>query len=272
MPDCARSCSRRLAGNRLRRTGIAHQSRWDHLWVSIPWAGLGLSGQPFVGADVGGFMGHADTEMFLRWMQYGALTLPLPLQISNVDRVRMVLGRNFARGTCATRSSLRYHGPSLSLRVLRPAARTGATVQRPLVFDHQYDVAVRDLDDEFLLGPTCWSPSDPASNRPGRSTCPRAAGTTWGTPGRRGGGRGLMLIADGPDPDLREGRRGHADVAGGATLHRPPPPADRAAPLRAGCRRDVHLAACRRTRARPAALEGGRKRTTFEVAPAPARR
>ena len=33
-----------------------NQSRWDHLWVSIPMAtGFGLSGQPFVGADVGGF-------------------------------------------------------------------------------------------------------------------------------------------------------------------------------------------------------------------------
>ena len=33
------------------------------------------------------------------------------------------------------------------------AAETGAPVQRPLVFDHQYDAAVRDLDDEYLLGP-----------------------------------------------------------------------------------------------------------------------
>ena len=36
--------------------------------------GLGLSGQSFVGADVGGFHGHTNAELFLRWMQYGALT------------------------------------------------------------------------------------------------------------------------------------------------------------------------------------------------------
>ena len=32
------------------------------------------------------------------------------------------------------------------------AAETGAPVQRPLVFDHQYDHAVRSLDDQFVLG------------------------------------------------------------------------------------------------------------------------
>jgi alpha-glucosidase len=33
------------------------------------------------------------------------------------------------------------------------ATETGAPVQRPLVFDHQYDAAVRDIDDQYLLGP-----------------------------------------------------------------------------------------------------------------------
>jgi alpha-glucosidase len=32
------------------------------------------------------------------------------------------------------------------------ASETGAPVQRPLVFDHQYDPTVRDIDDEYLLG------------------------------------------------------------------------------------------------------------------------
>ena len=52
-----------------------NQARWDHLWVSIPMAmGLGLSGQPFVGADIGGFFGDSNAELALRWMQYGTLT------------------------------------------------------------------------------------------------------------------------------------------------------------------------------------------------------
>src|SRR4030095_3145581 len=45
------------------------QSRWDHLWLSIAMgAGFGLSGQAFVGADIGGFAGNSNAELFLRWM------------------------------------------------------------------------------------------------------------------------------------------------------------------------------------------------------------
>jgi alpha-glucosidase len=42
--------------------------------------------------------------------------------------------------------------PYLYATFLR-ASETGAPVQRPLVFDYQYDPTVRDLDDEYLLGP-----------------------------------------------------------------------------------------------------------------------
>ena len=52
-----------------------NQARWDHLWLSMPMAGgLGLSGQPFVGADIGGFQGDSNPELFARWMQAGTLT------------------------------------------------------------------------------------------------------------------------------------------------------------------------------------------------------
>ena len=47
-------------------------SRWDHLQMSLPMAmGLGLSGQPFIGADVGGFVEPTYPELFIRWMQCG---------------------------------------------------------------------------------------------------------------------------------------------------------------------------------------------------------
>ena len=56
-----------------------NQSRWDHLWLSIPMGnGFGISGQAFVGADIGGFQGNANAELFLRWMQYGVPDSVLP--------------------------------------------------------------------------------------------------------------------------------------------------------------------------------------------------
>jgi alpha-glucosidase len=130
-------------------------SRWDHLWMSMPMAmGLGLSGQAFAGADVGGFRGHADAELFLRWMQYGTLT---PFcrnhsELGNVDQYAWSFGEAVLERV-RDAVELRYRLlPYLYAAFLR-AAETGAPVQRPLVFDHQDDPAVRDLDDQFLLGP-----------------------------------------------------------------------------------------------------------------------
>ena len=77
-----------------------NQSRWDHLWVSIPMAcGFGVSGQPFVGADIGGFQGNSSPELFLRWMQYGALT---PFcrnhsEIGNIDQYAWAFGETVHR-------------------------------------------------------------------------------------------------------------------------------------------------------------------------------
>lgn len=130
-------------------------SRWDHLWLSMPMAGgLGISGQAFVGADIGGFKGNSNAELYLRWIQYGVLT---PFcrnhsEIGNVDQYAWTWGpviEQWARDAIRLRYRLM---PYLYASFLR-AAETGAPVQRPLVFDHQYDPTVRDLDDEFLLGP-----------------------------------------------------------------------------------------------------------------------
>jgi alpha-glucosidase len=130
-------------------------SRWDHLWLGIPMAmGLGVSGQAFVGADVGGFRGHSDAELFVRWMQYGALT---PFcrnhsEIGNVDQYAWAWGDavlELARAAIR----LRYRLLPYIYAAFAHAAETGAPVQRPLVFDHQYDPATRDLDDQYLLGP-----------------------------------------------------------------------------------------------------------------------
>ncbi len=47
---------------------------WQHLDFSIPMVlNLGLSGQPFSGPDIGGFVGAGDGPMFARWMGFGAL-------------------------------------------------------------------------------------------------------------------------------------------------------------------------------------------------------
>jgi alpha-glucosidase len=115
--------------------------------------GFGLSGQPFVGADVGGFHGHSNAELFLRWMQYGTLT---PFcrnhsEIGNVDQYAWTWG-DAVTDLVREAIGLRYRLMPYLYAAFLDATETGAPVQRPLVYDHQYDPAVRDLDDEFLLG------------------------------------------------------------------------------------------------------------------------
>lgn len=132
-----------------------NMARWDHLWLSMPMAaGFGVSGQAFVGADIGGFMGDTNAELFLRWMQYGALT-PFCRNHSatgSIDQYAWSFGEE-VRDLVREAVRLRYRLlPYLYACFLR-AAQTGAPVQRPLVFDHQDDPGVRDIDDEYLLGP-----------------------------------------------------------------------------------------------------------------------
>ena len=131
-----------------------NMSRWDHLWLSIPMAsGFGISGQAFVGADIGGFAGHSNGELFLRWMQYGALT---PFcrnhsEVGNVDQYAWAWG-DVIRDLAREAIRLRYRLMPYLYATFVQASETGAPVQRPLVFDYQDDLAVRDIDDAYLLG------------------------------------------------------------------------------------------------------------------------
>jgi alpha-glucosidase len=131
-----------------------NQSRWDHLWVSIPMAmGFGVSGQPFVGADVGGFQGHSNGELFLRWMQYGVLTpfFRNHSEIGNVDQYAWTWG-DAVLDLVREAIELRYRLLPYIYAAFIRAADTGEPVQRPLVFDHQRDAVVRDIDDQYLFG------------------------------------------------------------------------------------------------------------------------
>ena len=130
-------------------------ANWDHLWLSVPMAtGLGISGQAFVGADIGGFEGDTNGELFLRWMQYGTLT-PFCRNhsaIGWVDQYAWSWGE-IVEDLVRQAIQLRYRLLPYIYTSFVTASETGAPVQRPLIFDHQHDQIARNLDDEYLLGP-----------------------------------------------------------------------------------------------------------------------
>lgn len=131
-----------------------NQSRWDHLALSMPMSsGFGLSGQPVVGSDVGGFAGDCSAELFVRWMQYGALT-PF-FRNHNVLGATAQYPWSFGdevQDLARDAITLRYRLMPYLYAAFIQATETGLPIQRPLVLAHADDPEVRDIDDEFLAG------------------------------------------------------------------------------------------------------------------------
>lgn len=128
-------------------------ARWDHLWLSMPMTmGLGLSGQPFIGADVGGFAEPASGELLSRWYQMGALS-PF-LRNHNCDKTDQYpwsFGRIW-EDIIRQAIGLRYRLMPYLYAAFLEAAETGAPVQRPLVFEFQSDRTAWAVSDQYLLG------------------------------------------------------------------------------------------------------------------------
>lgn len=129
-------------------------SRWDHLWMSVPMAlGLGISGQPFVGADIGGFAGPGSMELLIRWYQCATLT-PF-CRNHNIegepDQYPWVFGEA-AEKICREAIETRYRLMPYIYTQFMLASESGAPVQRPLMFQYQEDATARQIDDQYLFG------------------------------------------------------------------------------------------------------------------------
>ncbi len=131
-----------------------NRSTWEDLAASVPMLlNLGLSGLAFAGADVGGFEGDADAELFVRWMELAAFT--------PFFRAHSIKGSvenapyNFGPGCeAACRSVLGWRRRLLPyLEALADeAARTGVPPMRPRFFSEPANIDVRGEDESFLLG------------------------------------------------------------------------------------------------------------------------
>jgi alpha-glucosidase len=131
-----------------------NNSTWADMALSIPmFQTLGLSGVPFVGTDVGGFIGRADGEMLARWYQIGFLT-PMcrnHMQIDSYDHEPWRFGKYY-EDIIRKYLKLRYRLLPFLYTTLEEAARTGVPVFRPLLLNYQQDTNALDLDDQFMIG------------------------------------------------------------------------------------------------------------------------
>src|ERR1051326_8858560 len=114
---------------------------------------LGLSGAPFCGADVGGFLGNATGELLARWTQLAAFT-PLFRNHSNKGTHRQepwAFGPRI-EATCTRYITLRYQLIPYMYLCFLEAHSTGAPIMRPLLWHYQDDPVAVDTHDEFLVG------------------------------------------------------------------------------------------------------------------------
>jgi len=181
-----------LGGQRFAATWTGdNRADWRHLRWSISMAlNLGLSGQPFVGPDIGGFVGEADAELFARWMGIGAL-LPFARghKIKGAgDHEPWSFGEECER-TCRLALERRYRllpylytlfaqaaGQVPRAAGSKAAAHQGLPVVRPLFFADPTDPRLRAVDDAFMIGGDVLVRADisPAGEVKGRVT-PSAA-------------------------------------------------------------------------------------------------
>ncbi len=131
------------------------QSSWEMLRHTLhALLGLGLSGVPFSGSDIGGFSGSPSPELFLRWFQLSAFTpffrnhaaMTTPLrepwhfgnEIQNIIRKFLLLRKRLI--------------PYLYTQASE-AAQSGTPVLRPLFWADFNDERLWDIANSFLLGP-----------------------------------------------------------------------------------------------------------------------
>ena len=152
----------------LTRAGFAGIQRYSAAWTGDNVANelhlkiacrmsqnIGLSGIPFIGSDVGGFVGNPSERLYIRWMELGAFT-PLFRQHAAWDTRRKEPWTFGVDVENAVRDfiNLRYRLLPFLYNEFYTAHKTGWPVMRPLFFNFQDDPECyrTEIQDQFMLG------------------------------------------------------------------------------------------------------------------------
>lgn len=135
-----------------------NSSTWDDLALSIRTnLGLGLSGVPFVGCDVGGFIGTPSPELYTRWMQAASLS---PFFRSHThqdtpDQEPWSFGEETER-RCREAIERRYALLPYLYSELHRANQTGLPILRPLWLEYPQDQTAHspEWQHQFMVGPS----------------------------------------------------------------------------------------------------------------------
>jgi alpha-glucosidase len=129
-------------------------SAWDSLALNLPmFETLGLSGEPFIGSDVGGFIGRGNGELLTRSYEVSFL-VPFCRNHKTIDGYDQEPWRfgTYYENIIRKYLKLRYRLLPFLYTTLEEAHRTGVPLFRPLLLNYQSDSNTENLDDEFMVG------------------------------------------------------------------------------------------------------------------------
>jgi alpha-glucosidase len=122
--------------------------------VSVPMSiTLGLSGQPFSGPDIGGFLGNTSPDLWAKWLGFGAL---LPFARGHAcagtnNKEPWAFGADIEK-TSRIALERRYRLLPYLYTLFYNAHTSGLPLMCPVFFDDPADVRLRAEDQAFLLG------------------------------------------------------------------------------------------------------------------------
>lgn len=129
-------------------------SEWETILLSLRMClNIGMSGVPFIGADIGGFWYASNGELLVRFVQLGAL---MPFCRSHnhkdsPDQEPWVFGEPYES---AFRKAIetRYQLMPYLYTLFQEASTTGAPIMRPLYYHYPQDEQACDVETAFLVG------------------------------------------------------------------------------------------------------------------------
>ncbi len=144
-----------LGGHRYAATWTGdNSSTMSNLRLSIPMSlNLGLSGQPFSGADIGGYSGNATPDLLAHWMAVGAFYPFCRNHTSNntVSQEPWALGPE-AENASRIALQRRYRLLPFLYTLFRDASLNGIPVMQPVFFTDKTDLSLRNEQGAFMWG------------------------------------------------------------------------------------------------------------------------
>jgi len=126
----------------------------EHMKLSVPMSlTLGLSGQPFNGPDIGGFLGDTSGDLWVNWLGFGAF---MPFARGHAcagtnDKEPWAFGAEIEK-TSRIALERRYRLLPYLYTLFYESSKTGMPVMAPVFFADSKDLRLRSEEQAFLLG------------------------------------------------------------------------------------------------------------------------